>query len=59
MEKFRLTKKKQKQSVLKTIRLKYDTLQKIERLSIKNEISVNRVINECINFALQNLNVDD
>ena len=46
-------------SVLKTIRLKYETLQKIEELSKQTNISVNRLINECIEFALSNLNAND
>lgn len=43
-------------SVLKTIRLKYKTLERIEELSQSNDISVNRLINECIEFALDNFN---
>ena len=45
-------------SMLKTIRMKNSTLQKLEELSIKNNISVNRLINECIEFALENLSVE-
>lgn len=42
-------------SILKTIRIKLVTLNKIEELSKKNNISVNRLINECIKYALDNL----
>lgn len=42
-------------SILKTIRIKLVTLNKIEELSKKNNISVNRLINECIEYALNNL----
>lgn len=55
MDKFKLPNLNNEKSVLKTIRLKYTTLQKIDELSKKNNISVNRLINECIEFALNNL----
>ena len=42
-------------SILKTIRIKLVTLNKIEELAKKNNISVNRLINECIEYALNNL----
>ena len=42
-------------SIWKTIRIKLVTLNKIEELSKKNNISVNRLINECIEYALNNL----
>ena len=46
-------------SVLKTIRLKNVTLKKIELLSKKNNLSVNRIINECLEYALDNLSNDE
>lgn len=59
MKEFKLPNLNNEKSVLKTIRLKYETLQKIEELSKKTNISVNRLINECIEFALNNLNTND
>lgn len=58
MGKFKLPDLNEEKSVLKTIRLKYATLQKIEEISTKNNISVNRLINECINYALNNIEFD-
>lgn len=55
MKEFKISNIDEEKSVLKTIRLKFKTLQKIESLSKKNNISVNRLINECIEFALENL----
>ena len=58
MEKFKLPNLNEEKSVLKTIRLKHSTLQKVEEISSKNNISVNRLINECINYALNNIEFD-
>lgn len=55
MNKFKLPNIKEEKSVLKTIRLKRSTLQKIELLSKQENLSINRIINECIEYALNNL----
>jgi len=55
MKEFKLPNLDEEKSVLKTIRLKFAMLQKIEELSKKSGLSVNRLINECIEFALENL----
>lgn len=59
MKEFKLPNLDEEKSVLKTIRLKYATLQRVEELSKKSDISVNRLINECIEFALNNLTDKD
>ena len=59
MKEFKLPNLNNEKSVLKTIRLKYKTLQKIEELSKQTNISLNRLINECIEFAINNLNTND
>lgn len=59
MKEFKLPNIGEEKSVLKTIRLKFATLQKIEDLSKQTNISVNRIINECIEFALNNLTEKD
>lgn len=59
MVEFKLPDLKQEQSVLKTVRIKYNTLQKLLKITKENEISLNRLINECIEFALDNLNVTE
>lgn len=55
MKDFKLPKVEDEQSVLKTIRIKYSVLKRIEELSKVSNISVNKIINECIDFALENL----
>ena len=55
MKEFKLPNIEDEQSVLKTIRIKLATLKKIEKLSEDSNLSVNRIINECIEFALDNL----
>lgn len=55
MKEFKLPNIEDEQSVLKTIRIKLATLKKIEEVAKKSNLSVNRVINECIEFALDNL----
>lgn len=52
---FKLPNVEDEQSVLKTIRIKFATLKKIEEVAKESNLSVNRVINECIEFALKNL----
>lgn len=59
MEKFTLPNLDEEQSVLKTIRLKQYTINKINKLSKQTNISVNRLLNECIEFALRNLSEED
>lgn len=55
MNNFNIPNISDEKTILKTIRIKLVTLNKIEELSKKNNISVNRLINECIEFAIDNL----
>ena len=55
MKEFKLPNSEDEQSILKTIRIKYATLKKIEEVAKESNLSINRVINECIEFALDNL----
>ncbi len=59
MKEFKIPNIDNEKSILKTIRIKNSTLKKVEELSKKNNISVNRLLNECIEFALENLNEKD
>lgn len=58
MENFELPNIEDEQTVLKTIRIKLATLKKVDEISKKSNLSVNRIINECIEFALNNLDVE-
>ncbi len=59
MNDFKLPNIEEEKSVLKTIRIRYGLLNKIEELSESSNISVNRLLNECIEYALKNLQIDD
>ena len=48
MKDFKLPNASEDKSVLKTIRLKNNTLKEIEKLSKQSNLSVNRIINECL-----------
>jgi len=42
-------------SINRTIRIKPETFEKLMELSEKNNISFNKVINQCLEYALNNL----
>lgn len=56
MKKFKLPNMKEEKTTLKTIRMKLKTINRLEELAKSKDMSVNRLINECIEFALDNLN---
>ncbi len=58
MGEFKLPNINNEKSVLKTMRIKYSLLSELEEISSASNISVNRLINECISFALDNLDED-
>ena len=55
MKKFVIPNVDDEKTVLKTIRIKLSTIKKLEEIAKKNNISVNRLVNECIDFAIDNL----
>lgn len=56
MEKFTIKKEEDKiSSINRTIRLKPESFDKLTELSEKNGISFNKVVNQCIEYALKNL----
>ena len=60
MEKFNINKDEVKiSSINRTIRIKPESFEKLMDLSEKNNISFNKVINQCIEFALNNLEEDE
>lgn len=58
MGEFKLPNINNEKSVLKTMRIKYSLLSELEEISSASNISVNRLINECISFDLDNLDED-
>ena len=56
MGKFVIKEDKEKvSSINRTIRMKPDSYEKIMELSEKHNISFNKVLNQCVEFALNNL----
>ena len=59
MERFKLPDMNKEISVTKTFRLKYSLIERLEEVANKNNMSVNRLITECLEFALRNLEFKD
>ena len=55
MKNFKLPNAFEEKSVLKTIRIQGITLKMLEEIAKKSNLSLNRLINECIEYALNNL----
>ena len=56
MEKFKINKKDDKiSSINRTIRLKPEFFEKLNILSEKYNVSFNKLVNQCIEYALNNL----
>ena len=59
MKEFKLPNIEEEKTTLKTIRMKLKTINRLEELAKSKDMSVNRLINECIEFALDNLNANE
>ena len=59
MKEFKITKDVHDKSVLKTIRIKESKLAELDKIANKNNISLNKLINTCIEFALDNIEEND
>ena len=56
MDPFKIDTNEQKiSSVSRTIRLKAETFDKINELNLKTGVSFNKIINQCIEYALANM----
>lgn len=58
MKDFKLPNIAEEKTILKTVRIKYTTLSTIEELSKQHNLSINRIINECLEYALEHLTND-
>lgn len=58
MKKFIIPNIEEENTITKTIRIKRSTANELENLAINNNITFNRLVNECIDFALQNMEED-
>lgn len=58
MSKFIIPNIEEENTITKTIRIRRDIAKKLEELAIENNITFNRLVNECIDYALQNMEED-
>lgn len=58
MSKFIIPNIEEENTITKTIRIRRNIAKKLEELSIENNITFNRLVNECIDYALQNMEED-
>ena len=59
MQKFKIPNVENEKTVLKTIRIRRNILERVEKLASKHNVSPNRLINESIIFALDNLEEEE
>ena len=60
MTSFKIDTNEQKiSSISRTIRLKAETFDKINELNLKTGVSFNKIINQCIEYALANMEEDE
>lgn len=59
METFKISTENKKYSITRTIRIDENLLKKLEELANKNNISTNKLIIKCIEFALKNMEQDE
>lgn len=56
MASFKIDTNEQKiSSISRTIRLKAETFDKINELNLKTGVSFNKIVNQCIEYALANM----
>jgi len=58
MKKFIISNIEEENTITKTIRIKRNVANKLESLAVQNNITFNRLVNECIDFALENMEED-
>ena len=58
MHKFIIPNIEEENTITKTIRIRRSTANKLESLAVNNNITFNRLVNECIDYALQNMEED-
>lgn len=58
MSGFRITEDEKEYSVIRTIRIKEELLNRLEEIAYKHDISTNKLIIKCIEYALDNMEED-
>ena len=58
MNGFKITDEKKEYSVTRTLRIKKELLNRLEKVAYKHDISTNKLIIKCIEYVLDNLEED-
>ena len=58
MNGFKITDEKKEYSVTRTLRIKKELLNRLEEVAYKHDISTNKLIIKCIEYALDNMEED-
>ena len=59
LEPFKINTKEEKiSSISRTIRMKAETFDRINELNMKTGVSFNKIVNQCIEYALDNIKED-
>lgn len=58
MHKFIIPNIEEENTITKTIRIRRNTANRLKQLAVDNNITFNRLVNECIDYALQNMEED-
>ena len=59
MSGFRITEDEKEYSVTRTLRIKEELLNRLEEIAYKHDISTNKLIIKCIEYALDNMEEDN
>ncbi len=55
---FKITEDEKEYSVTRTLRIKEELLNRLEKIAYKHDISTNKLIIKCIEYALDNMEED-
>ena len=58
MSGFKITNDEKEYSIIRSIRIKEELLNKLEEIAYKHDISTNKLIIKCIEYALENMEED-
>ena len=58
MSGFKITNDEKEYSIIRSIRIKEELLNKLEEIAYKHDISTNKLIIKCIEYALDNMEED-
>ena len=59
MSGFKITNDEKEYSIIRSIRIKEELLNRLEEIAYKHDISTNKLIIKCIEYALENMEEDN